>query len=79
LHSTTPSLQNVKIVLQTLGSRGKSVFGFSMSNNLDWQKNSKTKVEKVFSYIFIASCPEMSLFGTKNEKNFTEEGKEKFV
>jgi hypothetical protein len=37
--------------------------------NLDWQKNFKTLVEKVFFFNFMSSCPEMRFLGTKKEKN----------
>jgi hypothetical protein len=36
--------------------------------NLDWQKNSKTNVEKAFFFIFMSSYAEMSFWGKKREK-----------
>jgi hypothetical protein len=36
---------------------------------MDWQKNSRTKVEKAFFFIFMSSWPEMSFLGTKKRKN----------
>jgi hypothetical protein len=37
--------------------------------NLDWQKNSKTKVEKAFFFIFKSSYAEMSFLGPKKSQN----------
>jgi hypothetical protein len=42
--------------------------------NLDWQKNSKTKVEKAFSFIFMSSYPEMSFFGPKKREKVLKYG-----
>jgi hypothetical protein len=36
--------------------------------NLDWQRNSKTKVEKAFFLFSMSSCPEMSFLGPKKRK-----------
>jgi hypothetical protein len=36
--------------------------------NLDRQKNSKTKVEKAFFFIFMSSYAEVCFFGQKSEK-----------
>jgi uncharacterized membrane protein YfcA len=36
--------------------------------NLDWRKNSKTKVEKAFFFIFMSSCAEMSFWGSRKKK-----------
>jgi hypothetical protein len=36
--------------------------------NLDWQKSSKTKVEKVIFFIFISSYAEINFWGPKKEK-----------
>jgi hypothetical protein len=33
---------------------------------IDWKNNSKTKVEKVFFFIFMSSYAEMSFFKIKN-------------
>jgi hypothetical protein len=35
---------------------------------IDWQNNSKIKVEKVFFFIFISSYAEMSFLKEKNPK-----------
>jgi hypothetical protein len=48
-------------------SRGVNFLIFWIFNfyqlNLDWQKNSKTKVEEVFFFIFMSSYSEMSFYG----------------
>jgi hypothetical protein len=46
--------------------------------HLDWQKNSKTKVEKAFFFIFISSGAEMGFWGPKKRK-VTENGYQKPV
>jgi hypothetical protein len=40
--------------------------------NLDWQKNSKTKVKKAFFFIFMSSNVEMSFWAQKSFKQVTK-------
>jgi hypothetical protein len=62
---------SVKLTLQYSAQSGyalASIFGFFLfiynflQFAIDWKNNSKTKVEKVFFFIFMSSCAEMSFF-----------------
>jgi hypothetical protein len=56
-------------VLCIRGSRILDFWIFDLLQlNLDWQKNSKTKVEKAFFFIFMSSYAEMSFWVQKSEK-----------
>jgi hypothetical protein len=61
--------KKVKNRLTLLGSRG-TIFDFwifdLLQMNLGWQKNSQTKVEKAFFFIFMSSYAEMNFWGQKS-------------